>query len=121
MWHTAPRVAVWPRKHGGVQQGRFKRERACAGEVESLRRQLRLEGVPEEVWKATTITPEQATGTSGPAIERTRRGSNVDAMRLKRELENLRAENRKLRLEGAGELQADEEEEVLQECAHYSA
>ena len=35
-------------------------------------------------------------------------------MRLKRELENLRAENRKLRLEGAGDLAADEEEELLQ-------
>ena len=31
-------------------------------------------------------------------------------MRLKRELENLRMENRRLRLEGHGELQADEEE-----------
>ena len=83
------------------------------GEVESLRRQLRLEGVPEDVFRGTTITPEQATSTAGPALDRRARGSNVDAMRLKRELENLRAENRRLRLEGAGELQDDEEEALL--------
>ena len=84
------------------------------GEVESLRRRLKLEGAPDDVVKASTLTAEQVINVQGPTLNRDARGSNVDAMRLKRELENLRAENRKLRLEGAGDLAADEEEELLQ-------
>ena len=84
------------------------------GEVESLRRQLKTEGAGDgSVIQATTLSAEQAMNVEGPMINRAARASNVDAIRLKRELDQLRAENRKLRLEGAGELQADEEEDLL--------
>ena len=89
------------------------------GELDSLRRQLKLDGVSDDVLKMTTLTPEQVANTSGPTLNRAARASNVDAMRLKRELEKLRAENRRLRLEGAGELQADDENELL--MAYLSA
>ena len=85
------------------------------GELDSLKRQLKTEGISGDVLKASTITPEQALGnTSGPVLNRAARGSNVDALRLKRELDHLRAENRRLRMEGAGDLEEDDEKELLQ-------
>ena len=61
------------------------------------------------------MTREQVEGAGslGPQLTRERRGSGIDSTRLKRELDKLRAENRRLRMEGAGELEEDDEAELL--------
>ena len=82
------------------------------GEVESLRRQLAAEG-EKTVLETATVSMEQVMDVQGPQLGRGHRGTNVDALKLKRELDQLRAENRRLRLEGAGELMEDDEEELV--------
>jgi len=82
-------------------------------ELDSLKRQLEAEvgSGADLLIQSTAVTPESVL--QNMAKER-RGGSNVDAMKLRRELDQLRADNMRLRLAGAGELEPDDEQVLLE-------
>ena len=86
---------------------------ALREEVASLKRQMKTEGSDDV---GSGLTENQVKNFGGPILSKGQRLENVDAMRMKRELEKLRAENRRLRMEGSGDgaLGEGDEDEVLE-------
>ena len=86
-------------------------------ELDSLKRQLEAEvgSGADLLIQSTAVTPESVLQNMAPLLAKERRGgSNVDAMKLRRELDQLRADNMRLRLAGAGELEPDDEQVLLE-------
>ena len=87
---------------------------ALREEVSSLKRQVNYAN-ESDILKGGMLNAEQFKEGGGPQLTRAQRLSNVDAMRLKRELEHLRTENRRLRMENTGEID-DAENAIIMEA-----
>lgn len=109
MWMTA--MPIWSDAELGSNTDKITT--ALREELESLKRQVDVGG--DNVLKRAQLSKEQATSRNGPVLARASRLSNVDSLRLKRELDTLRAENRRLRMEGGagGALGEDEEAQII--------